>query len=124
MLQDRKAPSYQEQQEVVTVDMTEEAKKQVASDHAGVIRSALGILNVELVRLYIFCDKIQDVTSKRLLLASMMKMTSIKNSKDHVHRPSMQIVTRIYNGTVSRQDLMRRWLVDLTVRCGHPGYCE
>jgi hypothetical protein len=78
-------------------------------------------LHQALVKLYIFCDKVQDLEEKRAVLAAVVDAVQIVY--DTCYYPSSSIISMVYAGTLS-SDLIRAFLVDIYVLCSWSGFAE
>jgi len=67
-------------------------------------------------QLYVFCEKIQDLGSKRTLLESMVQASTIKTSRSHSY-PGVKVVNILYEGTAA-SDPIRKFLRDVAVLRG------
>ncbi|KAF2241953.1 hypothetical protein BU26DRAFT_391005, partial [Trematosphaeria pertusa] len=71
----------------------------------------------QLCKLYVFCDKVQDVFSKNKIVDAIIEATEEKQ-KDGLERyPSSTCISLIYDGT-TRSSAMRRLLVDFYIEQG------
>ncbi|KAF2121999.1 hypothetical protein BDV96DRAFT_640068 [Lophiotrema nucula] len=73
----------------------------------------------ELFRLYILCDKLQDVISKNLLIDAVLEATHQDSYKNTTYLPLLEEITILYGGTMAGSP-MRRLLVDHMVDHASP----
>ena len=122
-------PMYEEPQNVESVQADAGTKKQdskrrkIAREHKEAQSTAIHRSYEKLVKIYIFCEKIQDITAKRTLLAAFVE-NSLKEDDSGSHTfPDATIVRSVYGGTLT-SDPLRAWLVDCYVIHGHGGWSE
>jgi len=72
---------------------------------------------VPLSKLYVLCERLQDVTSKNVIVNAFMSV-SIDRCKNCWHFPDCKDINIIYGGTVETNPL-RQLLVDLYVNYGN-----
>lgn len=95
----------------------------VARLHEKRLRNALDKLQELFSKLYLFYDKVQDVTSKEFVLAMMEStQTPIRDLQRCAH-PGPLLINTVYEGT-KPGDPMRRWLSDSAVCFGHSGWMQ
>ena len=100
------------------------ARRAALKAHEVRLRNALDSLRTLLSKLYVFCEKIQDSTSKELVLAAMIESSkyTIRDLQRRAH-PGPTIINNLYLGT-KPDDPMRRWLSDSAVCFGHSGWLQ
>ena len=71
--------------------------------------------------LYVFCEKMQDVSAKCDLVSAFVNASSKTWEDSKRHFPSNDIVSRIYGGTPVT-DPLREWLVDAHASHAHSAW--
>jgi hypothetical protein len=66
---------------------------------------------------YVFAEKVQDITAKKLLLTALVESTSLEDINYHSYLPMSEQVNIIYNGVPS-SDPIREFLTDCYVSLG------
>jgi hypothetical protein len=74
-----------------------------------------------LCRVYVFAEKVQDITAKKLLLTALVESTLLKNNNGNSYLPMFEQVNIIYNGVPS-SDPIREFLTDCHVSLGREGW--
>lgn len=71
-------------------------------------------------RLYIFCEKIQDISSKQALFLSIVQASTVRDAKGKrsYYPVKCTLVNTLYDGTTA-SDPVRSFLVDVVVWRGH-----
>jgi hypothetical protein len=86
-------------------DTTEEVKKQKEQQLSEAMDAAMDKLFRNPTKLYIFCDKVQDVSAKRMLLASFDETSDTLRIDGSYYYPDHGIVTDVYANRRIRQHL-------------------
>jgi hypothetical protein len=71
-----------------------------------------------LVQLYVFCEKMLDTVSKRIIMAAMIEAVHQVRGNGMVWFPPSTAIAAVFHGTVVN-DPMRRYIVDVYVNHGH-----
>jgi len=85
----------------------------LADEIGNTVKAEYGMLS----SLYIFVDKIQDASSKRLALAAFMEAWAAVRADGRRQFPGLDSIRTTFEGT-SDCDPLREWLVDQYVRVG------
>lgn len=75
----------------------------------------------KLANLYILCDKLRDMQSKRGVLAAFVQSARCARVDGYIHWARERTIKKIYDATVAG-DLLRCFVVDCYVWCGRPGW--
>jgi hypothetical protein len=97
----------------IYVDEAQQVKK---TDEA-LKQEVVAAVNQELdslCELYVFCEKMQDPTSKKLVVKAMVEHTNKERPDTSRYYPGANCIETVYQGTVSG-DPMRKFLVDCYV---------
>ncbi|KAJ4384502.1 hypothetical protein N0V86_000101 [Didymella sp. IMI 355093] len=114
-------PTCQEPIKITTDGATEKGKAEADRKHKFAMAKAFRDSWNLVVRLYTFCENIQDLQTRQLLLVAMVQETNISTGDKQQHHPGPRSVTLLYNGTVDG-DLVRKFLRDTGVWYGHEGW--
>jgi hypothetical protein len=98
--------------------MSRERVKKIEADFKALTVIAVDKVYTMLGKLYVFCEKIQDDTSKKDLLVSFIKASCQTRADGSVYYPDQLVVRRVYSGTLP-SDPLREFLVDCYVYAGH-----
>lgn len=80
---------------------------------------ALSKVYLMLAKIYVLCEKLQDITSKGMLLASFIEESSRVRGDGNIHYPHLTIIGLIFFGTVEG-DPLRAFVVDYYVYVAPP----
>jgi hypothetical protein len=120
----KKLPIYKElsKPEGFTPVITAKGKKEYPEFYASMLAAAQREYTM-LAKLYVFCEKIQDVTTKHALIFAFVESTQKVRGGITQLFPITQVIRHIYNGTLA-SDPLRAFLVDCYVYMGHSGWAE
>lgn len=86
-------------------------------------RDAIAELQWSLSRLYVFAEKIQDLTAKRAILTTIIESTNIKSINGSTYSVGCGPIHLLYDGTTA-SDPMRRFLTRSGVAFGQASWSE
>jgi hypothetical protein len=98
--------------------MSGEEVKKIEADFTALIEVAVDKVYIILGELYLFCEKIQDPTTKKNLLVSFIKASCQTRATGTVYYPDPRVIKRVYSGTLP-SDPLREFLVDCYVYAGY-----
>ena len=120
LLYDGVVPIYEESKASITSPTM--AGEKGAEGHDPELTEAIRMVLCQqytmLVKLYVFSEKIQDITAKRALIAAFVETSSKVRSDGFRYFPPGSITAAVYDGTMSG-DALRQYLVDCYVLRGH-----
>ena len=96
-------------------------KKEEKGQCQDAVQEAMRNLYCMLIKLYIFCDKVQDVSSKRILLAALVEASDTRRKDDSYHYPAIAAIADAYTN-IPASDPLREFLVDCVVYQGSPSW--
>lgn len=74
-----------------------------------------------IARLYVFCEKIQDIKTKDILLFGMIRESTVLRGCGRYLHPGREHIHLLYNGTMAG-DPVRKFLRNVGVWFGHKGW--
>jgi hypothetical protein len=92
----------------------EQQVKKAEEDFQREINEAAGQEYKDMCTLYIFCNRVQDTTSKNLILTAMVEQINKRRADGRRHHPGKVQINLVYDGTMPG-DCMRKLLVDIHV---------
>lgn len=102
-------------------DTTEDVKKQKEQQLSEAVGAAMDELYPTLTKLYIFCDKVQYISAKRVLLASFVEAATTLRRNGKFYYPDHTTATDVYANTLTSYPI-REYLVDCFVYKGNPDW--
>jgi hypothetical protein len=76
-----------------------------------------------LLSLYLFVEKIQDLTSKRLVLGAFIEVSTTVRADGRTYYSALECIASVFDGT-SESDPLREQLVDQCVRLGRSDWVQ
>jgi hypothetical protein len=98
--------------------VTEDEIKKIKTDLDDLVDGVVAEIYTALGKLYVFCEKIRDVTAKRDLLSSFVKECSTTRLNETIRYPDAYVIRDVYSGTLP-SDPLRAFLTDCHVYEGH-----
>jgi hypothetical protein len=102
-------PTCQEPIKITADDAIEKGKAEADRKHRFAMAKDFQDSWNLVVCLYIFCEKIQDLQTKQLLVAVMIQETNIPRGDKRYHHPGPRSVTLLYDSAVAGDPLRKFW---------------